>query len=133
MLRTVLGIAAGIAAWFVVVIGVSFLLRAVAPDLAAELNRHATTISLVERLAISFVGSLLGGLLAAAVSGERLRAPLIAGGLLLLAWGYYHVTMIWNQFPIWYHLTFFVSLVLLSVLGGRLRSGRDLRSSLLTH
>jgi hypothetical protein len=28
--------------------------------------------------------------------------------------------MIWNQFPVWYHLTFFVSLVLLSVLGGRL-------------
>jgi hypothetical protein len=121
MLRTVLGVAAGVAAWFVVVIGVSFVLRAAAPDLAAELNRHATTVSLLERLAISFVGSLLGGLLAALVSGERLRAPLIAGVLLLLAWGYYHVTMIWNQFPIWYHLTFFVSLVLLSVLGCRLR------------
>jgi hypothetical protein len=121
MLRTVLGVVAGVVTWLVVVIGVSFALRAIAPDLAAELNRHATTIALWERLAISFAGSVLGGFLAASVSGERLRAPLIAGTLLLLAWGTYHVTMIWNQFPVWYHLTFFASLVLLSVLGGRLR------------
>ena len=122
MVRTVVGVVAGAVTWLVVVIAVSFALREVAPAVAAELNRHATTIALAERLAISFLGSLIGGLIAALVSGERTRAPLIAGVLLLLWWGTYHVTMIWNQFPVWYHLTFFVSLVLLSVLGGRLKS-----------
>jgi hypothetical protein len=120
-MRTVFGVVAGIVTWFVIVLGLSFALRAVAPDVAAELNRHATVAALWERLAISFLGSLLGGLVASAVSRENLRAPLIAGVLLLLWWGTYHVTMIWNQFPLWYHLTFFVSLVLLSVAGGRLR------------
>jgi len=121
MLRTILGIVAGIVTWLAVVTGVSLALRAGVPALAADLAKHATMTALWERLAISFLGSLLGGLVAALVSGERMRAPLIAGVLLLLWWGTYHVTMIWNQFPVWYHLTFFVSLVLLSVLGGRLR------------
>jgi hypothetical protein len=121
VLRTILGIVAGVVTWFIVVIGLSFALRAAAPALAAELARHATVTALWERLAISFLGSLLCGFVAAQVSRERLRAPLIAGVLLLLWWGTYHVTMIWNQFPVWYHLTFFVSLVLFSVLGGRLR------------
>ncbi|HUO87945.1 MAG TPA: hypothetical protein VMU08_02125 [Rhizomicrobium sp.] len=112
---------AGIVTWLAVVTGVSLALRAGVPALAADLAKHATMTALWERLAISFLGSLLGGLVAALVSGERMRAPLIAGVLLLLWWGTYHVTMIWNQFPVWYHLTFFVSLVLLSVLGGRLR------------
>ena len=76
---------------------------------------------MVERLVISFLGTLAAGYVAALVGGERMRAPLITGVLLLAFWGYYHVTMIWNQFPVWYHLTFFVSLVLLSLLGGRLK------------
>ncbi len=41
---------------------------------------------------------------------------------MLLIFVPYHTT-IWTQFPLWYHLTFFVSLLLLSVLGGRLRRG----------
>ena len=123
MLRLILGVVAGIVAWMAVVIGVSFVLRAAAPDIAAALNAHATTVALAERLAISFLGSLVGGYLAALIARDQ-TAPLIAGVLLLLCWGYYHVTMIWHQFPLWYHLTFFVSLLLLSVLGGRLARTR---------
>lgn len=121
MLRVILGAVVGIVAWFAVVLGLSFAIRAADPALSAVLSAHVTVAALCGRLAISFLGSLIGGLFAALVSGERSRAPFIAGVLLLLGWGSYHVTMIWNQFPVWYHLTFFVSLVLLSVLGGRLR------------
>jgi len=31
---------------------------------------------------------------------------------------------IWDKFPIWYHLTFLVSLPLLSAIGGSLRGAR---------
>jgi hypothetical protein len=119
MVRTIGGTIAGIVAWLVVVTAISFALRAADPALAAALNAHTTTAALAGRLAISFLGSLIGGYLAALIGGSR--AALIAGVLLLAAWGTYHVTMIWDQFPIWYHLTFFVSLPLLSYLGGRLR------------
>jgi hypothetical protein len=122
MVRVILGALIGAVVWLAVVIGVSFVLREASPALAAALNAHTTMTALWERLAISFVGSLLGGLVAALVSDERTRAPLGAGVLLLLIFVPYHMT-IWPQFPIWYHATFFVSLILLSTIGGRLRRG----------
>jgi hypothetical protein len=121
MIRTIAGIVAGVVGWFVVSLGIAFVLRAVDPALSASLAAHATIATLAARLAISFVGSLVGGVLAAMIAGRGSHAALIAGVILLAFWGAYHVTMIWNQFPVWYHLTFFVSLPLLSYLGGRLR------------
>ena len=113
--RTVAGVVVGVVAWFVVVLGVAFVLRAAAPVLNAQLVAHTTAVAMAERLLISFAGSLLGGFLAARLANAR--ASLIAGVLLLAFWGYYHVMMIWHQFPVWYHLTFFVSLPLLAILG----------------
>jgi hypothetical protein len=121
MARTIGGTIAGVVAWFVVIMGIGFLIRATMPALAEALNAHATTVSLIERLVISFAGSIAGGSLAASIAGRGSWAPLAAGVVLLAGFGYYHVTMIWDQFPVWYHLTFFVSLPLLSYLGGRLR------------
>ncbi|HXC54716.1 MAG TPA: hypothetical protein VNU97_05440 [Rhizomicrobium sp.] len=120
MLRLIAGIVAGVLVWMAVVIGVSLLLRAVAPGVDAAMVRHATTFAMAERLAVSFLGSLIGGAAAALVAADRSRAPLLAGLLLLAGFAYYHVTMIWHEFPVWYHLTFFVSLPLLSLFGGRL-------------
>ena len=118
MLRLILGIVLGVVAWFVVALGIAYVLRAVAPGLSAQLAVHATVATLAGRLAISFIGSLIAGALAATLGGSR--AALVAGVLLLLLWGTYHVMVIWHQFPVWYHLTFFVSLVALSVLGGQM-------------
>ena len=124
-MRIVLGIILGITAWFVIVLGVSFVIKSADPALNAALASHVTTTALVERLIIGFAGTIVAGYVAALASGENRRAPLIAGVLLLAFWGYYHVTMIWNQFPLWYHLTFFASLPLLSVLGGRLAGSKS--------
>jgi len=121
MLRLILGVIAGVVAWVIVVVGISLVLREVAPALSAAMNVHATTVSLCERLAVSFLGTLAAGFVAAVVAADRSRAPLVTGLLLLLIFVPYHAT-IWTQFPIWYHATFFVSLVLLSILGGRLQS-----------
>src|SRR3569832_428509 len=112
MVRTIAGVVVGIVAWFVVALGIAFVLAMLAPGLDAALKVHATATALAGRLAISFIGSLVSGYLAARIGSQR--AALVAGVLLLAFWGYYHVTVIWNQFPVWYHLTFFVSLVLLS-------------------
>lgn len=123
MARTIGGVVAGIIAWCVVAFAIVFLIGKTNPDLGAALKAHATTVAMIERLIISFAGSIAGGWLAATIAGRGSHAPLIAGLVLLAWWGTYHVTMIWDQFPIWYHLTFFVSLPLLSWLGGRLRGG----------
>ncbi len=111
MIRLIAGIVIGIVAWLAVVAGVSLLLRAVAPDVSAALAAHATTLALAERLGISVLGSLAAGAVAALIARDR-QASLIAGLLLLAGWGTFHVLVIWSQFPLWYHLTFFVSLPL---------------------
>jgi hypothetical protein len=120
MTRIILGAILGVVVWFAVVFAASYAIAALAPALGAALKVHATMAALWERLAISFAGSILSGIAAAAVSRESSRAPLAAGVLLLIWFAPYHLS-IWTQFPIWYHLTFFVSLVVLSVAGGRLR------------
>ncbi len=92
------------------------------------MNAHATATALAERLAVSFLASLVAGYIAALVAGGRSRAPLIAGILMLLIFVPYHLYgkdtsgVIWTSFPLWYHLTFFVSLPLLGILGGRFKS-----------
>src|SRR5690348_4085432 len=101
MARTIGGIVAGVIVWFVVALGIAFLIRITLPGLAVALNAHATTVALVERLVISFAGSIAGGSIAASIAGRSSYAPLIAGLILLAWWGTYHVTMIWNQFPVW--------------------------------
>lgn len=119
MMRTLLGAVLGVAVWYAVVIVVSLGINLAAPDIGAALGAHATTDALAGRLAISFVGSLLGGAAAARISREAWRAALGAGAILLVVFVPYHMT-IWTQFPIWYHLTFFASLPLLSLAGGRI-------------
>ncbi len=52
------------------VIGLSLVLRDVAPALSAAMNVHATAAALGERLAVSFLGSLIGGLVAALAGGD---------------------------------------------------------------
>jgi hypothetical protein len=57
------------------------------------------------------------------VGNDKVRPPLVAGVILLLLFIPVHYS-IWNRFPIWYHLTFLASLVVLSVVGGRMRPTR---------
>jgi hypothetical protein len=48
---------------------------------------------------------------------------MVAGVVLLLFFLPFHY-LIWSKFPLWYHLTFFVSLPLLSLIGGRFAPAR---------
>ena len=124
MIRQILGAVEGCVAWFVAVAVLGFLLARAWPEMAAIRVMTALTLPmLLARLAVSGVSSIVGGYIAALVSTEPVRAALGAGVLLLLVFVPYHLT-IWNNFPIWYHLSFFVSLPLLSAVGGRLRGGR---------
>ena len=118
MLRQMLGAVAGCIAWFVAVAILGFAAAKAWPEMAGVRDMTSLTFHmLLTRLGISAVSSIACGYVAAQVSKERLKAALGAGVLLLLVFVPYHMT-IWSNFPIWYHLVFFVSLPLLSVLGG---------------
>ena len=124
MVRLILGVVSGVVAWFVAIMAIGFILRVAAPGIGAALAAHTTAAAMAARLGISFVGSILGGWLAATI-GKGQRAALINGLLMLVIFVPYHLFgsdmqgPIWTNFPLWYHLTFFVSLPLLAILGGR--------------
>jgi len=59
--------------------------------------------------------------LVTAVITRSTTAIVIAGALLLLLFIPQHV-MLWDKFPVWYHMTFLLSLVPLTYAGGRVAS-----------
>jgi hypothetical protein len=118
MLRTVGGVIAGVIVWGVVITALGVGLRFGWPAYAAVEKVMTFTVAMMAaRLAISGIGSLISGYAAAAI-GKRQSAAVIAGFLLLLLFIPVHYGL-WHKFPIWYHLTFLISLPVLSIIGGR--------------
>ena len=72
----------------------------------------------VARLSIGALATLAAGWVAALVARST-TAALVAGALLLVAFIPQHI-LLWDQFPVWYHMTFLLSLVPLTYAGGRM-------------
>jgi hypothetical protein len=121
MLRILAGAVAGVVVWFVVVSILNFGLRVGWHDYAAVEKAMTFTLPMMAaRLIESGISSIVGGMAAAAIGRDRLRSALGAGIILLLPFAYFHYFVLWTKFPLWYHLTFLSSLVVLSVVGGHL-------------
>jgi hypothetical protein len=74
---------------------------------------------LIARLSISAVATLGAGLVTAVIAPRSMRALLMTGVILLVAFIPVHIGLL-DKFPVWYHLTFLLSLVPLIYLGGRI-------------
>ena len=123
MLRFVGGVIAGLVTWIVVVSALDFVLRFSWHDYGVVERAMTFTLPMMAaRLSESAVSSLVSGFVAATVERGR-WAALIAGSILLLLFLPEHYT-IWSKFPPWYHLTFLISLPLLSWIGGRFVGSR---------
>jgi hypothetical protein len=118
MLRLIGGVIAALLVWTAAAILLNFGLRYGLPGYAAVEKAMTFTVPMMAaRLGISFIATLACGYTAAAV-GKRQSAALIVGVILLLLFIPVHYGL-WHKFPIWYHLTFLISLPVLSVIGGR--------------
>jgi len=71
------------------------------------------------RLTLGAVSSLAAGFVAAWIGKDRMRAAMLTGVILLGLFIPNHY-LLWSKFPVWYHLTFLVSLVPLALLGAAL-------------
>jgi len=126
MARTTLGVVAGLAAWVTVAIVAGLIMRAAWPEYASVADAMTFTLPMMSaRLAIGALATLVTGLVTAAIAGRSLAARLIAGALLLVVFIPQHV-MLWDKFPVWYHLTFLLSLVPLTYVGGKMAEARAL-------
>lgn len=119
MLRNVMAIAVGLAVWFFVVLIATPIIRGLWPDyvrVAAEMN-FTLGMKLV-RLAIGAVATVAAGWTTAVVARGS-GVAIATGAVLLVIFIPDHINL-WNKFPLWYHLTFLLSLVPLCALGGGL-------------
>jgi hypothetical protein len=122
MWRIVISIVAGLVAWMVIVTLLNFGLRAALPGYhAAEATMDFTLAMKIGRLSIAVLTSLAAGAVVRLIAPASRLAPWIAGLLLLLPFIPEHIRL-WDKFPVWYHLTFLVTLVPLFGVGAWLVS-----------
>jgi cytochrome bd-type quinol oxidase subunit 2 len=121
MKRAVLGIVAGVAAWFVVATVLNLILRATLPGYREAESTLAFTLGMkLARLAESALACLAAGYTASWVAQGNRNAPRVVGIVVLALFLPMHVGL-WSKFPVWYHLTFLILLLPLTVLGGLLQ------------
>ncbi len=129
MKRTVFAVGAALLAWVVLISLLNRGLRFGMAGYAVAEPVFGFTLGMqLARLGIAAVTSVAAGAVAAWIAPKDPRAPWIAGIILLLGFVPVHVHL-WQSFPLWYHLSFLVTLVPLVVLGARLRRGRMLTAT----
>jgi len=119
MAKKSFGVVAGLAMWITVVTVVGAIVRRSWPAYASVADTMTFTLPmLIARLLIGALATLAAGLVTAMIAPRSMLARLMPGALLLVGFIPVHI-MLWDKFPLWYHLTFLLSLVPLTYLGGR--------------
>jgi len=120
MKRSIIACVAGLVVWILLVSILNRLLRLFLTGYAAaEPAMNFTQSMMVARLTIGAVTSLVAGAVVMRIAPTALRLPWLVGAILLVVLIADHV-FVWQKFPLWYHLTFLLTLVPLVVLGALL-------------
>src|SRR5262252_2061750 len=90
-----------------------------------------TLAMLFARLGISVLATLTMGMVTAAIATHSIWVRLMPGILLLVAFIPQHISL-WDTFPVWYHLTFLLTLVPLTYLGGMFAPRAGVRGNVVT-
>lgn len=131
MVRVILGVVAGFIAWSILWIGSDQVMigtigwygehqRAFEKAMTNGDAFTADNIALAMNIIRSVIFSIMSGFLAAFISKENGRSPLILGILLLLFGLGVEITA-WKFLPVWYHIVFLVLLIPMTMLGGKLK------------
>ena len=130
MWRTLAAIVAGLAAWAVIATILNLGVRLSIPGyIQAEPVLAFTLAMKIARLSLAAIACLGAGAIARFVAPSSRAAP-IAVGLILLGMFLPVHLQIWSKLPIWYHLTFLVTLAPLVVLGSRFQLAKRISAPL---
>jgi len=122
MMKTIAAVIAGLIAWILVATAVNLLLRALWPHYhEAEIAFNFTLGMMIARLILGALSSICGGFLVAWITKANSAAVNITGVALLVLFIPTH-SQVWHTFPLWYPLTFLVSLFPLTMLGATLKA-----------
>ena len=130
--RIIAGAVVGFIVWTIFLIGSDQIWKALSPDwygshqieFEAAVNNKTpfmadSTILLIAVMR-SAVFSIITGFIAASISKENFKSPLLLG-IFLLAFGSFIHSMILNNVPFWYHILILLPLIPLTILGGKLK------------
>ena len=118
------GVLGGFVAWWVIATLLDLLLRFSWPDYASVEKAMTFTLGMqIARLAEGAGASLAAGFTAAWISRRKPIATWFLVILLLALFIPVHYSL-WHRFPVWYHLGFLISLVVLPPLGAMRRIPR---------
>lgn len=124
MLRILIGVITGVVTWVVLITVAGAIMRASWPEYAAVADSMIFTLPMmIARLSLSAVALLIAARLTRAIAPQSSLAPMLVGVVLLVAFIPVHINL-WSKFPVWYHLTFLLTLIPLSILGGKLGMSR---------
>src|SRR5215472_7456120 len=111
MKRSILACLAGLLTWIVVVTVINRMLRLSLPNYtAAEQTLQFTLGMKWARLSMAIVTSVLAGAVTSRISRSSRWTPLIVGSVVLALFVPLHIA-IWSKFPVWYHLTFLLTII----------------------
>jgi len=120
IVQTVGAVIAALFTWFFVATVLNLALRAWWLHYhEAETAFNFTFAMKLARLVLGATSSLGAGFIAAWIGRGRMKAATLTGIVLLGLFIPNHY-LLWDKFPVWYHLTFLVSLLPLTLLGAAL-------------
>jgi hypothetical protein len=128
MKRFILACLAGLLTWVVVVTVINLVLRLSLPNYtAAEQTLQFTLGMKWARLLMAIVTSLVAGAVTVWITPSSRWAPLIVGSVVLAMFVPAHIAL-WSKFPVWYHLTFLLTIIPAVLVGSLLppRWNKDL-------
>src|ERR1700683_850871 len=129
MKRSILACLAGLLTWIVVVSAINRVLRLSLPDYtAAEQTLQFTLGMKWARLLMAIVTSMVAGAVTRWISPSSRWTPLIVGGVVFALFVPVHIA-IWNKLPLWYHLTFLLTIIPAVLAGALLARRRNERTS----
>jgi len=123
MIRSTIAVIAGLLAWGICAVVLNLLLRLTLPGYtAAEPQMQFTTGMMLARLALpGGIPSVAAGFIGAWITPRNGRVIAVLITILLLVFVPAHYNL-WTKFPLWYHVTFLGSLILLTWFGAKLRA-----------
>jgi hypothetical protein len=128
MKPSILACLAGLLTWIVVVTVINGGLRLSLPNYTAAEQALQFTLGMKwARLLMAIVTSVAAGAVTGRISRSSWWAPLVVGSVVLAMFVPVHIA-IWSKFPVWYHLTFLLTIIPAVLLGALLppRRNRDL-------
>ena len=125
MKRSILACLAGLLTWAVVVTVINRVLRLSLPNYTAAEHTLQFTLGMKwARLLMAIVTSTVAGAVTRCVSPSSRWPPLVVGGVVLAMFLPVHIA-IWSKFPVWYHLTFLLTIIPAVLLGALLPPCRN--------